>query len=78
MIYLAGCFSVKAEEPLNQTRDLKISYGCGGHCNLCTLRGLCLFFNLNYMKLPLPDVFDEFIFQCVFSFSTKSVSLSHH
>ena len=61
-----------------KTRDLKISYGFGGHCNLCTLSWLCLFCNLNCMKSLFPDVFDEPLFLYASSFSPKSVSSSHY
>ena len=71
--HLVSYFSGKAVSI--ETRDPKISFGCGGHCNLCMLIGLCLFCNLNHMKSTLPDVFDELIF---LSFSPKSVSSSHH
>ena len=74
--HLVSYFSGKAV--LIETRDPKISFGCGGHCNLCMLIGLCLFCNLNHMKSTLPDVFDELIFLYAFSFSPKSVSSSHH
>lgn len=55
-------------------RDLKINYGFGGHCNLCTLSGFCLFCNCNSMKLPFPDVFDELLFLYASPFSPKSFS----
>ena len=41
----------KQKSLLIDTRDPKISYGFGGHCNLSTLTGLCLFCNSNQMKL---------------------------
>ena len=71
-------FPEKQKSLLVKKSDPKISYGCGGHNNLCTLSGLCLFYNSNHMKLPLPDVFDKLIFLYAFSFSQKSVSSSHH
>ena len=40
--YCPGIFSEKQKTPLIKTRDLKISYGSGGHCNICMLIGLCL------------------------------------
>ena len=42
--YWAGYFSGKAEEPLNQNKRFKISYGFGGHCNFSNLSGLYLYF----------------------------------
>ena len=61
-----------------KNRDTKISYGFGGHCNLCTLSWLCLFCTSNRMKSPIPDVFDELLFLYASSFSPKSVSSSHY
>ena len=58
---------------LIKTRDPKISFGFGGHCNL-----RALFCSSNGMKLPFPDVFDELLFLYTSSFLSKSVSSSHH
>ena len=75
-IHLAGYFSGKAEEPLNQNKRSKINYGFGGHYNLCTLSGLCLFCNSNRMKSPFPDAFDEFLFVYASIISPKSLIIS--
>ena len=75
---LANFSSGKVEELLIKTRDPKISYGFGGHCNLCSLSGLCLFCNSNRMNLSFPDVLDEFLFLYATSFSPKSGSSSHY
>ena len=80
--HLASYFSGKAKEPLNKNIRSKnqpwvLAMGFGGHCNLCTLSGLCLFCNSNHVKLHFPDDFDELLFLYAFSFLPKSVSSSH-
>ena len=68
----------KQKSFLIKTRDPKVSFGFGGHCNLCTHSWLCLFCNSNCMKLPFPDVFDELLFLYASLFSPKFVSSSHY
>ena len=40
-------------------------------------RGLCLLHNLNRMKSPFPDVFDDFLFLYTSSIPSICVSSSH-
>ena len=69
--HLAGISSRKAEEPLDQNKRSKNQTWVWGHCNLCTLSWLCLFCNLNRMKSPFPDVFNELLFPICFLVFTK-------
>ena len=58
---------------LIKTRNPKVNYGFGSHCNLCTLSGLCLFYYSNHMESPFPDVFNEILFLYASWFSPESV-----
>ena len=75
---LTGISLEKQKSLLINARDPRISYGFGGHCNLCTLSGLCLFCNSNRIKSSLPDVFGELLFLYASLLSSKSVSSSNH